>query len=209
MAMRCHMNTAPPRGLVHRVGPSQHARAPLRSAAPLIRQAASSGGCGPVVHVVDDDLSVRRALARLIHSLGFGVATYASASDFMAPAPPPAPGCVILDVCMPGRSGLDLQRELSGAAPALAVVFMTAHGDIPMAVRTMKLGAVDFLEKPFNDEELSDAVRRAMARSVSACRDQDEIAALHLRRETLTQREREVLELVAAGLPNKQIGYRL
>src|SRR5262249_53194062 len=163
----------------------------------------------PVVFVVDDDPSVRTALSRLLGSAGLKAETFASAQEFLDRRPAEAPGCLVLDVQMPGLDGLGLQRALNEAGRALPIVFITGHGDIPMSVRAMKAGAVDFLPKPLDDQALLDAGRRATARAAAAARRRAEVDALRRRAEGLTPREREVLSLVVGGLLNKQIGSRL
>jgi RNA polymerase sigma factor (sigma-70 family) len=163
----------------------------------------------PVVYVVDDDASVRQALDSLIRSVGFGVQTFASAGDFLSSKRTSAPGCVILDVRMPGLSGLDLQRDLANAEVQLPVIFVTGYGDIPMSVHAMKAGAVEFLTKPFRDQDLLDAIQEAIERSSVSEQRRRETAELHERLTSLTPREREVMQLVVAGLLNKQIAAEL
>jgi FixJ family two-component response regulator len=160
---------------------------------------------GGVVYVVDDDESVCRALGRLIRSVGLFVETFPSAKDFLAHPPPDRPACLVLDIRLPGLSGLDLQASLSETARDIPIVFITGHGDVPTTVRAMKGGAVDFLQKPFNDQELLDCVQRALARSRQQRADRAERAELRSRFNTLTPREREVLALVVTGKLNKQI----
>jgi RNA polymerase sigma factor (sigma-70 family) len=163
----------------------------------------------PVVYVVDDDASVRQALDSLIRSVGFGVQTFASARDFLSSKRASAPGCVVLDVRMPGLSGLDLQRDLADAEIQLPVIFVTGHGDIPMSVHAMKAGAVEFLTKPFRDQDLLDAIQEAIDRSTVSEQKRRERTELHERLTSLTPREREVMQLVVAGLLNKQIAAEL
>ncbi len=162
-----------------------------------------------IVFVIDDDPSIREAIKSLMRSVGMRVETFASAQEFMASSRPDAPACLVLDVRMPGLSGLDLQRELSEAGLTVPIIFITGHGDIPMSVRAMKAGAVEFLTKPFRDQDLLDAISQAVERDRAARRQQAEMAALRQRFESLTPREREVMELVVAGLLNKQIAARL
>jgi RNA polymerase sigma factor (sigma-70 family) len=162
-----------------------------------------------VVFVVDDDPSVRRALGRLLRSAGLGAEAYASAQEFLAQERPDAPGCLVLDVQMPGLNGLELQRTLDEEHVCLPIVFITGHGDIPMSVHAMKAGAVDFLPKPFDDQNLLDAVRQAIAKDTQARRQRADFSVLQERIASLTPREREVLELVVTGMLNKQIGHRL
>lgn len=163
----------------------------------------------PIVFVVDDDPSVCRSTARLIHSTGFDVQTFASAREFLATPPPERPACLVLDVRMPGLSGMDLQRELAHAGVHIPIIFITGHGDIPMSVRAMKAGAAEFLTKPFRSRALLDAVNAAVNRNQADRKVQTEIEDLRQRYEGLTPREREVLPLVAAGLLNKQVAARL
>jgi RNA polymerase sigma factor (sigma-70 family) len=162
-----------------------------------------------IVFVIDDDSSVREAIKSLIRSVGIRVETFGSAQEFLLSRRPDAPACLVLDVRMPGLSGLDLQGELAGAGIRIPIIFITGHGDIPMTVRAMKAGAVEFLAKPFRDQELLDAIRQAIDSDRAARRQQAEMAALRRRFESLTPREREVIELVVSGLLNKQIAARL
>ena len=163
----------------------------------------------PCVFVVDDDASLRKALSRLLRSAGFQVETLATAEEFLRRPAPDGPGCVILDVRMPGLNGLDLQRALAERHSSLPIVFITGHGDIPTSVRAMKAGAVDFLPKPFHDEDLLAAVRQAVRRHAKAREQQAELAVLRQRFDSLSAREREVMALVASGKLNKQAGHRL
>jgi FixJ family two-component response regulator len=162
-----------------------------------------------IVFVIDDDPSVRKALGRLLRAAGFRAEAFATADEFLRRPPPEAPACVILDVQLPGLSGLDLQRALAERDADLPVVFITGHGDIPMTVRAMKAGAADFLPKPFDDEALLAVVRQAVARHALARQAGAEVADLRRRAATLSPREREVLALVVSGLLNKQVGHRL
>ena len=160
---------------------------------------------GSMVYVVDDEESVCRALSRLIRSVGLGVETFHSAKAFLEHAAPDRPSCLVLDVRLSGPSGLDLQATLREAGRSLPIVFITGHGDVPTSVRAMKGGAVDFLQKPFNDQELLDCVHRALARSREERVDRAERRELERRLATLTPREREVMALVVTGKLNKQI----
>ena len=163
----------------------------------------------PIVFVVDDDSSVREALDELLGSVGLRCELFGSAQDFLRCKRPDAPACLVLDVRLPGLSGLELQRELTAAGVRIPIIFITGYGDIPMSVRAMKAGAVEFLTKPFRDQELLDAVDEAIKRDSANRKQQAEIAELHARYDLLTQREREVLELVVTGLVNKQIADKL
>ena len=160
---------------------------------------------GSVVFVVDDDPSVRRAIKRLVKSVGLQVELFGSAQEFLRSERPNAPSCLVLDIRLPGISGLDLQRELPAANIHIPIIFITAHGDIPMTVRAMKAGAVEFLTKPFRDQDLLDAVHVALERDRARRQREAEIAVLRDRFESLTPREREVLPWVVAGLVSKQI----
>jgi two-component system, LuxR family, response regulator FixJ len=163
----------------------------------------------PLVHVVDDDASVRDSLSLLLEAAGFAVRTYDSAQAFLRAASDRTAGCVLTDVQMPELNGLELQRRMSDLGIRLPVIVMTGHGDVPIAVEALKAGAVDFLEKPFEEQHLLDAVSEAIAVSQ---REHDEVAALAgiaARIATLTPREREVMERLVAGHPNKTIAYDL
>jgi RNA polymerase sigma factor (sigma-70 family) len=162
-----------------------------------------------IVYVIDDDPSIREAIKSLIRSVGMHVETLASAQEFMASRRPDAASCLVLDVRMPGLSGLDLQRDLSDAGIRIPIIFITGHGDIPMSVRAMKAGAVEFLTKPFRDQDLLDAISQALDRDREARKQQADMADLRKRLDHLTPREREVMDLVVAGLLNKQIAVRL
>jgi FixJ family two-component response regulator len=158
-----------------------------------------------IVFVIDDDLSIREAIKSLIRSVGLRVATFGSAQEFMTSSRPDAPACLVLDVRMPGLSGLDLQRELADAGIRIPIIFITGHGDIPMSVRAMKAGAVEFLTKPFREQDLLEAIRQAVERDRVGRQDRRELAELRRRHDTLTPREREVLAGIVAGQLNKQI----
>jgi FixJ family two-component response regulator len=163
-----------------------------------------------IVFVVDDDASVRKALARLLASAGYAVETFASAREFLDRGHhQDTPGCVVLDISMPGLSGLDLQRELMAFTPPLPIIFITGHGDVPTSVRAMKGGAVDFLTKPVNDQDLLSVIKLAIARNVEARTRTAELRELQRRADTLTPREREVMALVVRGRLNKQVAAEL
>ena len=162
------------------------------------------------VFLVDDDASVRRALTRLMKSAGYQVQAFASARDFLDAQPEPDdPACLVLDVRMPGLTGLDLQGELQAMNANLPIIFITGHGDIPMSVKAMKAGAVDFLPKPVKDLVLLSAIEQALARAVRENAERAELEEIQGRVETLTPREREVLEHVVSGQLNKQIAFDL
>jgi two-component system response regulator FixJ len=163
----------------------------------------------PQVHVVDDDPAVRESLAFLLGAAGFSARTYDSAAAFLAVAPGIAAGCVLTDVRMPGMDGLALQRQIAALGGNLAVVVMTGHGDVPIAVEALKAGARDFLEKPFPEDRLLAVVRDALAVSQRAQAEQQASAETSTRFASLTPREREVLERLVAGQPNKTIAYDL
>jgi FixJ family two-component response regulator len=162
-----------------------------------------------IVFVVDDDASVRRSTERLVRTLGFGIQVFASAREFLDGARMDRPGCLVLDVHMPGLSGLDLQRELAQRGVEIPIIFLTGHGDIPMTVRAMKAGAVEFLTKPVKSLDLVAAIRGAIERGRVSYQTRREIEVLRERYERLTPREREVLPLIVAGLLNKQIAGEL
>src|SRR5213083_2898966 len=159
----------------------------------------------PVVFVVDDDPSVRRAIQRLVESVGLQVELFASAQEFLRSKRPDAPSSLVLDIRLPGISGLDFQRQLAEANIHIPIIFITAHGDIPMTVRAMKAGAVEFLTKPFRDQALLDAIQQALARDRHVREQRAQSDALQSRYRTLTPRERGVMALVVTGLLNKQV----
>jgi FixJ family two-component response regulator len=163
----------------------------------------------PVVFVVDDDLSIREALASLIRSVGLRVETFGSAREFLSHQRLEALGCLVLDVRLPGLSGLDLQHELAAAYSNIPIIFITGHGDIPMTVRAMKAGAVEFLTKSFRDQDLLDAIQQAIDRDRVVRQQRAELVALRQRYDVLTPRERDVMQLVVSGLLNKQIAAEL
>ncbi len=162
-----------------------------------------------MVFVIDDDESIREALKSLIRSVGLSVETFASAQDFLQSSRPDVPSCLILDVRMPGLSGLDLQRDLAEANIHIPIIFITGHGDIPMSVRAMKAGAVEFLTKPFRDQDLLDAIQQALERDRQVRSQQAGSAELRNRYHSLTPRETEVFALVVKGMLNKQIALQL
>ncbi len=163
----------------------------------------------PMVFVIDDDVSMRRALTNLFESVGLKVEAFGSAADLMKTRLPEVASCLVLDIRLPGLSGLDLQTELAKANIHIPIIFITGHGDIPMTVRAMKGGAVDFLTKPFRDQDLLDAVRTAIERDRKRRDVEKTVSNLQALFETLSPREREVLAFVASGLMNKQIAAEL
>ena len=163
----------------------------------------------PIVIVIDDDVSFRRSTERLISSAGHNVKTLSSAAEFLKTTRPDTPACVVLDVRMPGLSGLDLQKELARAGIRIPLIFITGHGDIPMSVQAMKAGAVEFLTKPFREQDLLDAIEQALQSDGTALRAQAKLNALRARYALLTPREREVMTFVVAGKLNKQIAAEL
>ena len=162
-----------------------------------------------IVFVVDDDLSVREALGSLIRSAGLKVETFASAQEFLARPRADMPSCLVLDVRLPGLSGLELQKRMAEVNIEIPIIFITGHGDVPTTVQAMKAGAVEFLTKPFRDEDLLEAIQQAIKRDRAARRQEAEMAELYDRYESLTPREREVMELVVSGLLNKQVAAEL
>ena len=163
----------------------------------------------PIVFVVDDDSSMREALTDLITSVGLSVEAFKSAREFLEHTRHDAPACLVLDVRLPGLSGLDLQRELVRTEAPIPVIFITGHGDIPMSVRAMKEGAVEFLAKPFRDQDLLDAIQHALGIDRAARQERAMVAEVRRRYESLTKREREVMRLAVSGLLNKQIAGEL
>jgi FixJ family two-component response regulator len=166
-------------------------------------------GPGATVYIVEDDAAVREALSSLIRSVGLRAEVFGNAADFLRAPISENPACLLLDVRLPGQSGMDLQRELAEAHNALPIIFITGHGDIPMSVRAMKAGATEFLTKPFRDEELLDAIKQALERNAAARAANNEDRTLRERHATLTPREREVMTLVVRGLLNKQVAAEL
>jgi len=162
-----------------------------------------------IVFVVDDDPSMRRSLDSLLRSVGHDVRLFSSAPEFMQAVRADAPGCLVLDVRLPGMSGLAFQQELKKAGVALPIIFITGHGDVPMTVRAMKAGAAEFLTKPFDDQVLLDAIHAAIERDRARRRDEASLAVLQARYRELTERERQVMKLVVVGRVNKQIAAEL
>ena len=163
----------------------------------------------PIVFVVDDDASMRKALANLFRSVGLRAEVFGSARELLESELPDVASCLVLDIRLPGPSGLDFQAELAKADIQIPIIFMTGHGDIPMTVKAMKAGAIDFLTKPFRDQDILDAVATAIERDRTRRKDQKAVAELRAVFETLTTRERDVFALVASGLMNKQIAAEI
>jgi FixJ family two-component response regulator len=163
----------------------------------------------PMVFVVDDDDLVRASIQGMLKSVGLRSESFGTAQDFLRSKRPDAPSCLVLDVRLPGVSGLDFQRELADAGLSIPIIFITGHGDIPMSVRAMKSGAVEFLTKPFRDQDLLDAIYQALDRDRVMRQQQSQLGELRKRHESLTAREREVMGLVVAGMLNKQIAFDL
>ena len=175
-----------------------------------MKPGANSESAGrPIVFVVDDDLSVRDSLSGLLRAIGLGVVTFASAAEFLNHEAPAGPSCLVLDVGLPGVSGMELQRELAAAHRAIPIIFITGQGDIPMSVQAMKAGAVEFLTKPFLDQNLVDSIEQALARDRERLTRRAESTGLRARYETLTPRERQVMGLVVRGMLNKQVAAEL
>jgi len=163
----------------------------------------------PTIVVIDDDASMRRALENLLKSVGFAVELFASPQEFLQSERPDRPGCIVLDVRFPGRSGLDMQHDLASSDAQLPIIFITGYGDVPMSVRAMKAGAVEFLTKPFRDQDLLDAVGAALEADRTRRAGEKRLAELRARSDALTARERQVMSLVVAGRLNKQIAGEL
>ena len=159
----------------------------------------------PVVFIIDDDAGVRAATQRVLKSVGLRAEVFATAQDFLQRPPYDGPSCLVLDVRLPGISGLELQRKLIEAGVQVPIIFISAHGDVPMTVKAMKSGAVEFLTKPFRDQELVDAIQQALERDRVARQQQNDIAELQRRFERLTARERQVIRLVISGMATKEI----
>src|ERR1700739_571976 len=163
----------------------------------------------PTVFVVDDDALVRASIHGLLKSVGLRSETFGTPQDVLPSKRPDGPSCLVLDVRLPGINGLDFQRDLSEAGLHIPIIFITGHGDIPMTVRAMKSGAVEFLTKPFRDQDLLDAIYQALDRDLVTRQQENELAELRKRYESLTTREREVMSLVVAGMLNKQVAFEL
>jgi FixJ family two-component response regulator len=163
----------------------------------------------PTVFVVDDDAAMRAAIRGLLKSVGLPSESYGTAEEFLRSKRPDGPSCLVLDVSLPGVSGLDFQRQLADAGIQIPIIFITGHGDIPMTVKAMKSGAVEFLTKPFQDQELLDAIGQALDRDRVTRQKQSNLSELRKRYEALTKREREVMGLVVSGMLNKQIAFDL
>src|SRR5580693_6687436 len=159
----------------------------------------------PTIVVIDDDPSIRKALDNLFHSVGLDVELFGSPQEFLQSKRPDRPGCIVLDVRFPGRSGLDMQRDLAAADAQLPIIFITGYGDVPMSVRAMKAGAIEFLTKPFRDQDLLDAVGAALEKDRTRRAGQLRLAELRSRFSTLTARERQIMAMVVTGRLNKQI----
>jgi FixJ family two-component response regulator len=174
-----------------------------------VEKSEAVSGADSIVFIVDDDPSMCEALTRLLGTVGLKTQAFKTAQELLGTKRPDTPSCLVLDVRLPGLSGLDLQRELANADPPIPIVFITAHGDIPMTVQAMKAGAVEFLTKPFRDQQLLEAVQQAIDRDRAARRQRAGLAELRRRYESLTQRERQVMTLVVTGSLNKQIAAEL
>jgi FixJ family two-component response regulator len=163
----------------------------------------------PQVFVIDDDAAVRASIEGLLKSVGLRSETFAAAEEFLRSKRPDAPSCLVLDVSLPGVNGLDFQRELADAGVHIPIIFITGHGDIPMTVKAMKSGAMEFLTKPFEDQDLLNAIHQALDRDRVTRRQQSSFAGLRKSYEALSEREREVMGLVVSGMLNKQIAFEL
>jgi FixJ family two-component response regulator len=163
----------------------------------------------PTVYVIDDDAGVRASIQGLLKSVGLRCESFSSAEEFLRRKQPDGPSCLVLDVSLPGVNGLDFQRQLGDAGIQIPIIFITGHGDIPMTVKAMKSGAVEFLTKPFRDQDLLDAIHQALDRDRIARQPRVKLAELRKRYATLTAREREVMALVVSGMLNKQIAFDL
>jgi FixJ family two-component response regulator len=175
----------------------------------LVERSEAVSGDDSIVFIVDDDPSMREALTSLLGTVGLRVQAFKTAQEFLRAKRPDRPSCLVLDVRLPGLSGLDLQREVASLIPPMQIVFITAHADVPMSVQAMKAGAVEFLTKPFRDQQLLDAVQQAIARDGAARDELADVSALRRRFASLSPREHEVMTLVVTGLLNKQIAAEL
>ncbi len=175
----------------------------------MTKSAAAAGTDQPVIFVIEDDASVRDALEDLFRSVGLGVETFASSREFLQSKRPDAPGCIVLDVRLPGPSGLEFQRTLTASGVLLPVIFVSGHGDISMSVQAIKAGAIDFLTKPLHEQRLLDAIQTGIERDRARRTEERNAAQLWERFGLLTPREREVLSIVVTGRPNKQIAAEL
>jgi FixJ family two-component response regulator len=164
---------------------------------------------GPTVFIIDDDRGMRQAIQDLVESVGLHAEAFATGRDFLRKQRTSDPSCLVLDVRLPQLSGLDLQRQLADTGVQIPIIFITAHGDIPMSVRALKSGAVEFLTKPFRDQDLLDAIQQALQRDIAAREQQTETHELEQRFQSLTVREREVMTLVVSGMLNKQIASEI
>jgi len=174
-----------------------------------MKPATTTPAPAPMVFVVDDDALVRAAIQGMLKSVGLRSEAFETPQEFLSTKRPEGPSCLILDVRLHGVSGLDFQRQLADAGIQIPIIFITGHGDIPMTVKAMKSGAVEFLTKPFRDQDLLDAIHQALDRDRAMRQQQSELKELHKRRESLTPREREVMALVVSGMLNKQIAFDL
>jgi len=168
-----------------------------------------SSAIDPAVFIVDDDRGVRQAVQDLVESVGLRAESFATCQEFMDREPTASPGCLVLDVRLPQMSGLDFQRKLAQAGRQIPIIFITAHGDIPMSVRALKAGAIEFLAKPFRDQDLLDAIQLALERDRAVREQQDEVRSLQTRYRSLTKREREVMGMVVAGMQNKHVAAEI
>ena len=166
-------------------------------------------GAAPTVFIVDDDRGMRHAVQDLVESVGLHAESFATAEEFLSREPSSGPACLVLDVRLPQMSGLDFQRRLTEIGMQIPIIFITAHGDVPMSVRALKSGAVEFLTKPFRDQDLLDAIQQALQRDRAAREQRAEVDGLHGRYQALTAREREVMGLVVSGMLNKQIASEI
>ena len=198
-----------PQGRCYRSGDDVTEASAIRRSGPGGKRGEAMSEEEPIVFVVDDDKAVREATADLLASVGLRAMTFRTAQEFLASSRPEAPGCLVLDVRLPRLSGLDLQRELVTSPVPIPIIFITAHGDVPMSVQAMKAGAVEFLTKPFRDQQLLEAIEKAIERDRGDRRRRRELTELRRRFESLTPREHDVMARVVAGLLNKQIAAEL